>query len=133
MPRGRHTTFGQIRGGVLPAGYSGCGRAAAAMRRPAWGTRAGGPGYRPRLDLGHGRRPCPAVMSASTLRVLVTGGTSGLGLAMASALAAAGARVALTGRSAAQAAAVAAELPGAAGLGMDVREESSVARAVSQA
>ena len=72
-------------------------------------------------------------MTASTLKVLVTGGTSGLGLAMASALAAAGARVALTGRSAARAAAVAAELPGAAGLGMDVREESSVARAVSQA
>lgn len=52
-------------------------------------------------------------MSASTLKVLVTGGTSGLGLAMASALAAVGARVALTGRSAARAAAVAAELPGA--------------------
>ncbi len=67
-------------------------------------------------------------MSASTLKVLVTGGTSGLGLAMASALAAAGARVALTGRSAAQAAAVAADLPGAAGLELDVREESSVAR-----
>jgi gluconate 5-dehydrogenase len=72
-------------------------------------------------------------MSASTLKVLVTGGTSGLGLAMASALAAAGARVALTGRSAAQAAAVAADLPGAAGIELDVREESSVARAVGQA
>jgi NAD(P)-dependent dehydrogenase (short-subunit alcohol dehydrogenase family) len=71
-------------------------------------------------------------MSASTLKVLVTGGTSGLGLAMAAALAAAGARVALTGRSAARAAAVAAELPGAAGLEMDVREESSVAAAVGQ-
>jgi gluconate 5-dehydrogenase len=65
--------------------------------------------------------------------VLVTGGTSGLGLAMASALAAAGARVALTGRSAARAAEVAAGLPGAVGLGLDVREESSVARAVDQA
>ena len=72
-------------------------------------------------------------MGASTLKVLVTGGTSGLGLAMASALAAAGARVALTGRSAARARAVAAELPGAAGIGLDVREESSVARAVGQA
>jgi NAD(P)-dependent dehydrogenase (short-subunit alcohol dehydrogenase family) len=72
-------------------------------------------------------------MSASALKVLVTGGTSGLGLAMASALAAAGATVALTGRSAARAAAVAAELPGAAGIGLDVREESSVARAVDQA
>jgi gluconate 5-dehydrogenase len=72
-------------------------------------------------------------MSALTLKVLVTGGTSGLGLAMASALAAAGARVALTGRSAAGAAEVAAGLPGAAGVKMEVREESSVARAVEQA
>jgi gluconate 5-dehydrogenase len=72
-------------------------------------------------------------MSTSTLKVLVTGGTSGLGLAMASALTAAGATVVLTGRSAARATAVAAELPGAAGLELDVREESSVARAVDQA
>ena len=72
-------------------------------------------------------------MTASTLKVLVTGGTSGLGLAMASALAAAGATVALTGRSAARATAVAAELPAAAGLELDVRDESSVARAVDQA
>jgi NAD(P)-dependent dehydrogenase (short-subunit alcohol dehydrogenase family) len=72
-------------------------------------------------------------MSASALKVLVTGGTSGLGLAMASALATAGATVALTGRSAARATAVAAELPGAVGLGLDVRDESSVARAVDQA
>jgi gluconate 5-dehydrogenase len=72
-------------------------------------------------------------MGALTVKVLVTGGTSGLGLAMASALAAAGARVALTGRSAAHAAAVAAGLPGAAGIGLDVREESSVARAIDQA
>ena len=72
-------------------------------------------------------------MATSARRVLVTGGTSGLGRAMASALAAAGAKVALTGRSAARADAVAADLPGAAGVEMDVREESSVARAVSQA
>jgi NAD(P)-dependent dehydrogenase (short-subunit alcohol dehydrogenase family) len=63
----------------------------------------------------------------------VTGGTSGLGRAMAAALAATGAKVALTGRSAERAAAVAAGLPGAAGVEMDVREESSVARAVDQA
>jgi NAD(P)-dependent dehydrogenase (short-subunit alcohol dehydrogenase family) len=37
------------------------------------------------------------------------------------------------GRAAARAAAVAAGLPGAAGIGLDVREESSVARAVGQA
>jgi NAD(P)-dependent dehydrogenase (short-subunit alcohol dehydrogenase family) len=72
-------------------------------------------------------------MSALPLKVLVTGGTSGLGLAMASALVAAGAAVALTGRSAARAAAVAANLPGAAGLELDARDESSVTRAVDQA
>src|SRR6516165_1907786 len=99
------------------------------MPRPP-GAAPGGPGYRPCLDLGHALAPSLAVMSVSTLKVLVTGGTSGLGLAMASALAAAGATVTLTGRSAARAAEVAAGLPGAAGIGMDVREESSVARAV---
>ena len=72
-------------------------------------------------------------MSAASRKVLVTGGTSGLGLAMATALCAAGATVALTGRSGARAAAVAAELPGAVGLELDVREESSVRRAVDQA
>ncbi len=72
-------------------------------------------------------------MSISARRVLVTGGTSGLGLAMASALAAAGAAVALTGRSAARAAAAAAELPRAVGIELDVRDESSVARAADQA
>jgi NAD(P)-dependent dehydrogenase (short-subunit alcohol dehydrogenase family) len=72
-------------------------------------------------------------MSAVARRVLVTGGTSGLGLAMASALAAAGATVALTGRSAARATEVAAELPGAIGIELDTRDESSAARAVDQA
>jgi NAD(P)-dependent dehydrogenase (short-subunit alcohol dehydrogenase family) len=72
-------------------------------------------------------------MTSSATKVLVTGGTSGLGLAMASALAAAGATVALTGRSAARAAAVAADLPGAVGLELDVRDESSVARTVQAA
>jgi NAD(P)-dependent dehydrogenase (short-subunit alcohol dehydrogenase family) len=67
------------------------------------------------------------------MRVLVTGGTSGLGLAMASALAAAGATVALTGRSGQRATSVAAELPGAVGIELDVRDESSVAAAVDQA
>jgi NAD(P)-dependent dehydrogenase (short-subunit alcohol dehydrogenase family) len=67
------------------------------------------------------------------MKVLVTGGTSGLGHAMASALAATGARVALTGRSGQRARSVAAELPGAVGLELDVRDESSVARAVDEA
>jgi gluconate 5-dehydrogenase len=67
------------------------------------------------------------------MNVLVTGGTSGLGLAMASALAASGSNVVLTGRSAEPASAVAARLPGAVGIGMDARDESSVASAVEQA
>jgi gluconate 5-dehydrogenase len=67
------------------------------------------------------------------MRVLVTGGTSGLGLAMAEALANAGATVALTGRSGPRASSVAAGLPGATGIELDVRDESSVARAVDEA
>jgi gluconate 5-dehydrogenase len=67
------------------------------------------------------------------MKVLVTGGTSGLGLAMGGALAAAGATVALTGRSGQVAAAVAEGLPGAVGLELDVRDESSVVRAVDEA
>jgi NAD(P)-dependent dehydrogenase (short-subunit alcohol dehydrogenase family) len=66
------------------------------------------------------------------MTVLVTGGTSGLGFAMASALAKAGATVALTGRSGRRADSVAAELPGAVGVELDVRDESSVARAVDE-
>jgi NAD(P)-dependent dehydrogenase (short-subunit alcohol dehydrogenase family) len=65
-------------------------------------------------------------------RVLVTGGTSGLGLAMAEALARAGATVAVTGRSAQRAAEAAAALPGAIGTECDVRDEASVARAVAE-
>jgi NAD(P)-dependent dehydrogenase (short-subunit alcohol dehydrogenase family) len=72
-------------------------------------------------------------MGVSASRVLVTGGTSGLGLAMASALAAAGATVALTGRSGERASSVAAGLPGAFGLELDVRDEFSVAGAVEAA
>jgi NAD(P)-dependent dehydrogenase (short-subunit alcohol dehydrogenase family) len=64
---------------------------------------------------------------------LVTGGTSGLGLAMAAALAGAGLRVALTGRSGERAAEVAGRIPGAVGLELDVRDEESVARATAEA
>jgi len=64
---------------------------------------------------------------------LVTGGTSGLGLAMAAALAAAGLRVAVTGRSQQRAAEAAGSLPRALGLEMDVRDEQSVARAIELA
>jgi NAD(P)-dependent dehydrogenase (short-subunit alcohol dehydrogenase family) len=67
------------------------------------------------------------------MRVLVTGGTSGLGAAMASALAATGATVALTGRSGRHAASVAAGMRGAVGIEMDVRDEASVAGGVDEA
>jgi len=92
------------------------------------------------LDFEDAPTPSLAVMGAVArpkttvpMKVLVTGGTGGLGLAMARALATAGATVALTGRSGRRASSVAAELPGAVGVELDVRDESSVARAVDQA
>jgi gluconate 5-dehydrogenase len=75
----------------------------------------------------------PAASPAACRTALVTGGTSGLGLAMAAALAGAGLRVALTGRQAERAEAAAAGLPGAFGVALDVRDEDSVARAVQRA
>src|ERR1019366_8232279 len=67
-------------------------------------------------------------------RVLVTGGTSGLGRAMAQALAQAGAGVAVTSRHREQAQATAAELgAGALGLELDVRDAGSVSAAVDSA
>jgi NAD(P)-dependent dehydrogenase (short-subunit alcohol dehydrogenase family) len=67
------------------------------------------------------------------MKVLVTGGTSGLGLAMAAALSDAGATVVLTGRSVEDAQTAAAELKGATGIALDVRDEASVTRAVEEA
>ena len=68
----------------------------------------------------------------NSTRALITGGTQGLGRAMAAALVHAGAAVAITGRDAGRAASVAAEIgPGAAGVGMDVRDEASVRRGVA--
>ncbi|MEU4366770.1 SDR family NAD(P)-dependent oxidoreductase [Micromonospora chersina] len=75
----------------------------------------------------------PLTGPGGPVRVLVTGGTSGLGLAMATALAEAGAAVAVTGRSGPRAQAVAAGLPGAIGVELDVRDETSVSRAVDEA
>src|SRR5450631_3701924 len=67
-------------------------------------------------------------------RVLVTGGTSGLGRAMARALAQAGARVAVTSRHRERAEATAVELgAGARGVQLDVRDASSVSAAVDMA
>src|ERR1039458_2535289 len=67
-------------------------------------------------------------------RVLVTGGTSGLGRAMAQALAQVGARVAVTSRHRERAQATAAELgAGALGIELDVRDASSVEAGVDSA
>jgi 3-oxoacyl-[acyl-carrier protein] reductase len=63
---------------------------------------------------------------------LVTGGTRGIGLAIAGALAEAGARVALTGRDAARAAEVAAGVaPDAVGVACDVADAAQVDAAVA--
>src|SRR3954466_7588306 len=68
------------------------------------------------------------------IRVLVTGATSGLGAAMAAALAQAGARVMVTGREQARAEATAKELgPSAVPCRLDVRDERSVAACVARA
>ncbi len=70
------------------------------------------------------------------VRVLVTGGTSGLGFAMGQALAQAGAQVALTGRTEARAQNAAARIVGGTrvtGLAMDVRDEQSVSDGVEHA
>jgi gluconate 5-dehydrogenase len=72
--------------------------------------------------------------SLNGMRVVVTGATSGLGRAMAEALAAAGARVGVTSRSGARAAATAAELGGdVEGFSFDIRNERSVASFVDEA
>jgi gluconate 5-dehydrogenase len=70
----------------------------------------------------------------SDTRVLVTGATSGLGRAMAQALARSGARVVVTSRNRERARAAAAELGcGALGVELDVRDARSVAAAVETA
>jgi gluconate 5-dehydrogenase len=71
---------------------------------------------------------------ANGFRVLITGATSGLGAAMARALAAAGARVLVSGRNEKRAAAMARELgPRAVASALDVRDEHSVAACVARA
>jgi NAD(P)-dependent dehydrogenase (short-subunit alcohol dehydrogenase family) len=66
-------------------------------------------------------------------RALVTGGTSGLGLAMARALVEAGSRVAITSRDAERAGGAAADLgPGALGLALDARDIGAVAAGVAE-
>ncbi|MDA8278011.1 MAG: SDR family NAD(P)-dependent oxidoreductase [Actinomycetota bacterium] len=61
-------------------------------------------------------------------RIVITGGTSGLGLAMARALAATGHQVAITGREVERVLQVASSIGGRVlGIAMDVRDETSVA------
>jgi NAD(P)-dependent dehydrogenase (short-subunit alcohol dehydrogenase family) len=80
-----------------------------------------------RIELVAPNMPDGAVRTA-----LITGGTSGLGLAMARALGEKGMRVALTGRSGDAAAEAAAGIPNAVGVAMDVTDEASVLRALEQ-
>jgi gluconate 5-dehydrogenase len=75
---------------------------------------------------------------ADGVRVLVTGGTSGLGAAMAAALLDAGAVVAVTGRDGDRARAAADDLAARSGgtvvgIGMDVRDDDAVERGVADA
>ncbi len=72
-------------------------------------------------------------MTLDETRALVTGATSGLGLAMARALAAAGARVAVSSRDGERARGIVDELGGGAlGIELDVRDAGSVAAAVDR-
>jgi gluconate 5-dehydrogenase len=74
------------------------------------------------------------IRKLSGTRILVTGGSSGLGRAMAQALVHAGARVAVTSRDGKRAEGTAAELGvGALGLELDVRDADSVSAAVDSA
>jgi gluconate 5-dehydrogenase len=66
-------------------------------------------------------------MDIAAKRILITGGTSGLGLAMARALVGAGCQVAITGRYLESVVQVANSLgEGAIGVAMDVRDEGSI-------
>jgi NAD(P)-dependent dehydrogenase (short-subunit alcohol dehydrogenase family) len=76
----------------------------------------------------------PAAPVLDGVRVLVTGGTSGLGLAMSQALADAGARVVLTGRTEQRVQEAGSRIGDlVTGLVMDVRDEQSVSAGVDRA
>ena len=70
--------------------------------------------------------------NSSPLRVAVTGGTSGLGLALVRALHARGARVAFVARDAPRVRRVAAELPGAHGISGDIASKDDTHRIAMQ-
>jgi NAD(P)-dependent dehydrogenase (short-subunit alcohol dehydrogenase family) len=75
----------------------------------------------------------PAAPVLDGVRAIVTGGTSGLGFAMSQALADAGARVVLTGRTEQRVQDAAAKIARVTGLVMDVRDEQSVSGGVDRA
>jgi NAD(P)-dependent dehydrogenase (short-subunit alcohol dehydrogenase family) len=75
----------------------------------------------------------PAAQVLDGVRALVTGGTSGLGFAMSQALADAGARVVLTGRTEQRVQDAATKIARVTGLVMDVRDEQSVSAGVDRA
>ncbi|UOQ67987.1 SDR family oxidoreductase [Hymenobacter volaticus] len=71
-------------------------------------------------------------MDISNKTVLVTGGGSGIGLAIAKLLIEKGNRVIITGRSEARLQQAAAQLPGAAAIACDVTDEAAVTKLVQQ-
>jgi gluconate 5-dehydrogenase len=74
-----------------------------------------------------GQRELAGGTDTGSVRILITGGTSGLGLAMAAALAVDEHQVVITGRTEERARTVARTLPGAVhGMGMDVQDEESI-------
>jgi len=77
------------------------------------------------------RHPIPAAFAGA--RTLVTGGTSGLGLALVEALHAQGAQVAFVARDAARIADLARRLPGAHGIAGDVSSQDDTHRIALQA
>jgi gluconate 5-dehydrogenase len=74
-----------------------------------------------------------SLFDLSGRRALVTGGSQGIGLALARGLAEAGASVVLNGRDAGKLAAAAAEIPGAATLAFDVTDHAAAAAAIAAA
>jgi gluconate 5-dehydrogenase len=74
-----------------------------------------------------------SLFDLSGRRALVTGGSQGIGLALARGLAEAGASVVLNGRDERKLTAAAAEIPGAATLAFDVTDHAAVAAAIAAA
>jgi NAD(P)-dependent dehydrogenase (short-subunit alcohol dehydrogenase family) len=100
----------------------------------ARGARPAGPAPRSGRRRGTGSIPTSDEIELNGVRVVVTGATTGLGAAMAAALAEAGARVMVTGRDQARAEAAASELGSSAlPCQLDVRDERSVAACVARA